>query len=347
MDFEVEEIFHNPEKNQSIFYKSDNHESPFEHHFVYSQKGEGFNTFIDQSKFLRFELAKTIHELSNTKTDNKINTGCETSRKYSDSSVQLTSGDKVFIDSLKNELIIRIQFVNSNQILELNLTNPDKKSSITKCINEDLIRYENALKEVSKKEKTKLLELLNQSTSLNEHLNSLSETDLFLLHFENSIISEYNKPLPSYSLTNVLNEILEELNETEWLFSLLMENFDYVYNTEECLCGSDGCFFDVLKGNQREFFKDNYLNQDGLIDENKIKADLNKLWSKLNFKEKIALKYLATELQNSTLLNLYFLHPEFNLSEYQRLMCMPYQPDSEDEIWLRSVTTFAAWLAKS
>ena len=51
--------------------------------------------------------------------------------------------------------------------------------------------------------------------------------------------------------------------------------------------------------------------------------------------------FLYDEFGNSTLLNLAFVKPNFNLINFQFLMCYPYQPDSEDEKWVREVSTLS------
>lgn len=331
IDFDVEEIDHNEINSRTFFYKRDNDCSILEHHFVSLEEGMG--NLISQFKILRFELAKFLFESINS--NNK--------------SIQqkLSSGYEVFINDKKGDQILTLVFAESNQKIELNFTNPKEDDFFVTILYEDIELYKNTKKYLAKEGGLKVLAKYRLKSKLQEYLTDLSDEDLELVCFEGELFRQKKIKLPSFSLTNILKNRINELGEVSWLISFLFENIDFVYNNQECNCGDNDCFFDVLKENQQFFLNKDYLDENKEIIKKKLEEDFLSLWTSFSIKQKLSLKLLESEFQNSTLLNLYFLQPNFNLSEYQRLMCVPYQPDSYAESQLRSVSTMAAWLAKS
>ncbi len=127
----------------------------------------------------------------------------------------------------------------------------------------------------------------------------------------------------------------------EGLLSMLLQNFEYIYQNTQCDCGSEGCFFDLLKSNQTHFFKGSYFLGNLGINFDKITDDFRALWSSFSKRQQVTLVYLFRKFENSTLLNLAFLKPDFDLYRYQILMCHPYQPDEPDDFIVRYISTLA------
>jgi hypothetical protein len=75
-----------------------------------------------------------------------------------------------------------------------------------------------------------------------------------------------------------------------------------------------------------------------------VTQDFDKLWETLTHRKRAALLYLYHEFENTTLLNLAFLRPDFDLKNYQFLMCTPLQPDSNDEKIIRKTSTLANYM---
>jgi hypothetical protein len=149
------------------------------------------------------------------------------------------------------------------------------------------------------------------------------------------------------SLTDLYKILLKRDHEgLNPIMEKLLENFEYIYSNDECDCGSEGCFFDILKSNQTHFFNGGYHNVNGGLDTGKVTDDFLDLWSALTPIEKTALVYLYREFENSTLLNLAFLKPDFGLHRYQHLMCFPYQPDDPNDHMVRSVSTLANYFIR-
>ena len=331
VDFDVEEIEHNEINNRTFFYKRNNDCSILEHHFVCLEGG--LYDQISQFKILRFELAKFLFKNLNS------------NKKYVHQ--KLSSGDKAFINNKNGDYILTLVFSEETQKIELNFTNPKEDDFLVRILYKDIELYKNAKKYLAKEGGLKVLTKHRLKSKLQEYLTYLSNEDLELVCFEGYLSRQKKLKLPSFSLTNILKKRINELDEVSWLISFLFENIDFVYNNQECNCGDSECFFDVLKENQQFFFNKDYLDDNKEINKKKLEEDFLNLWTRFSIKQKLSLKLLESEFQNSTLLNLYFLQPNFNLSEYQRLMCVPYQPDSYAESQLRSVSTMAAWFAKS
>ena len=168
----------------------------------------------------------------------------------------------------------------------------------------------------------------------------MTRLDLEILLFEHSLMKR-RKNRPS-SMSNLYQVYLKgDFADTKPLLQKLLINFEYIYENQECDCGSDGCFFDILKSNQTHYFKGDYHHVEGGIDNEKVTRDFESLWEGLSEREKTALLYLYQEFENSTLLNLAFLKSDFDLYKYQHLMCFPYQPDDPSDFMVRTVSTLA------
>ena len=328
VDFHVEEFLHDGLSKTTFYYKAEEKCSILEHHFVWLNEGEGYNE-IEQSKILRYEIAHYRCEF-------------EASGKEAEG-YALSNGDRLeFVNEFGN-ILIGMYFSNSNTSFCYDPAIEDCQDEMIKTLSKDAIELKAIRTDILEKKRGEIF----HNDNLTETLDTYSPFDFEVMMFEQRIAEIENSRLPSYSLTECFENFTNDLSDLGSLKLSLKENFEYVYQTEECYCGSDGCFFDVLKANQKLFFDGDYLTEAREIDEKRLDEDFSKLWDELSFNQKIALKFLESELQNSILLNLYFLHPDFKLNEYQRLICMPYQPDSEDESWLRSVSTLAAWVVKS
>jgi hypothetical protein len=171
----------------------------------------------------------------------------------------------------------------------------------------------------------------------------LSNKDVEILQFESGL----PKNRSGYTLLKIYVLLLKKnLSNIGGLKASLTENFDFVLNNDSCNCENDGCFFDILKENQLYFFKHNYRDKNGEIEFYKVESDFDKIWANLSIREKASLLFLYDEFRNSTLLNIGFIKTNFNLINYQFKMCYLYQPDSEDEQWVREVSTLSNFLIR-
>jgi hypothetical protein len=317
-DFGVELICENGE--DALFFKADN----LFFKFVFFSNVDSSIT-IGQFYLLRYEMVKLLknHFDSNAK-DNRYT---------------LSSGEEVNFTGDEEQLEIRLLTSFSGSIF--NIVNDD---SLKNNLISDLTVLNTNRENITAKIKDKLLRKITGKDSQNEMIsNELSEEEFEFFNFESALPLKKS----NYSLTGIYKMFSKgDPTDTKWLKYNLMSNFDFVYNKDSCECGHDACFFDSLKQNQLYFFKNNYFNSKGEIDQEKVERDFDLIWSSFSIKKKAALKFLFDEFENATLLNLGFIMPNFNLSNYQYLMCYPYQPDSEEERMVREVSTLANYLIK-
>jgi hypothetical protein len=117
----------------------------------------------------------------------------------------------------------------------------------------------------------------------------------------------------------------------------LMQTLPLVLNKTECDCGNEGCFFDMLHAAYTTFFTEDDLLTNDSLDEEKVMAQLKELSNQLDAKQRAVLNYLHMEFGNTPLINLYLVIENADFEEYMDKMTYPYQPDSEDEAYIRKI----------
>lgn len=278
------------------------------------------NNRIEQFYLLRYELANHLKTYLDSRGENStfILTSSEeiTFAGNTDKlEIQLRThfSDTIFKGSGHNEMILTM-------LSDLNILSSHEEGLITK-------------------KQSKFLDDLLKNRSVDDEVSyTLTDKDFEIIQFEKTLLNNqsHNSLIDIYKI--LFNE---SLSNAEGLKVNLFLNFENIYNAESCDCGFEGCFFEMLKENQKYFFGKNYHDQDGIMDSGKVEYDFDQIWSGLSIKEKACLTFLYKEFQNSILFNLGLLKPNFNLMKYQFLMCYPYQPDSEDDQWVREVSTLS------
>lgn len=124
------------------------------------------------------------------------------------------------------------------------------------------------------------------------------------------------------------------------LDTFLMMEDNTIFTSDNCDCGSEGCFFDFLKETLTTHFqkKERFLTN-GEFDKKKAEKILKTFWDNRSNGERAVLIFMENEFYNSVFLNIALLNEHFELEEYLRLMTYPYQPDSEDEAFVRTIAT--------
>ena len=119
-----------------------------------------------------------------------------------------------------------------------------------------------------------------------------------------------------------------------------MEKANWVVTTNSCNCGNDGCFYSVLNHTFITHFSDKqqFLIGDQVDEENLANA-FKAFWSNLSTSHKAVLLFLDDQYENTALLNMAMLNSDFDLNEFQRLLTYPYQPDSDDEAFVRTTSS--------
>jgi len=275
---------------------------------------------IEQYYLLRYELANHLksHIVS----------------KKEDSTFIIYSGEEIVFFGNIDTLEINLKVHSSKTIFNISANN-----EMMNILLSDVNILSTLRDDITSKTKNKVLSnLINDRSLGDEIIYKLSSKDLEIIKFDTTI----SKDRSCYGLTDIYKILLNEnLDNTEGLKFYLLQNFEYIYNTDSCNCGNEGCFFEILKENQLYFFSNNYLDNEGEINSDKVEDDFDRIWSTLSKREKASLLFLYNEFQNSTLLNLAFVKPKFNLMNYQFLMCNPYQPESEDEQFISEVSTLS------
>lgn len=315
-DFGVDLIHES--QNQRLYFKVD---KAFLKFVLIQFKNPNDNfTQLSQFYILRYEIVRCMDDFIKSKKENNafiLTTGVN---------VEFRNKDAVIEIFLKPESSANKIRISSNQ------------EEFYKAINNDLSVVQSIRSDSSNdlaKEVSKILRFNKDDSQIQ---NSLTEIDLEILQFEKKIITPKNT---KDCLTSIYRFMFKHDSfDNHWLRDNLMENFEFVYTNDSCTCGEESCFFPILKENQEYFFKKDYHNKNR-VDNKLVFNDFDGIWGNLKLKQKAALGFLYSEFYNSTLLNLAFIKPDFNLNRYLTLMCYPYQPDSKDENWVRTVSTLA------
>ena len=322
IDFEVEAISEN--EKETIFLKIDN----LFYKFVWLNEIISSNR-IEQCYLLRYELAIYLksHIDSNT----------------FDNTFILTSGEEVNFKGNKEQLEIYLKFLFSDTVFHINNNN-----ELITTLHADLNILESTREKLNSIGKDKLLpkllgKLVDDPFFDEEMGKKLTNKDVEIIQFE-SALSKKRSGIGLFKIYALL--LNKNLANTRGLKNSLLSNFDFVFNNVNCNCENEGCFFDILKDNQLYFFKNSYHGKNGEVDSTKVEFDFDEIWNTLSIRKKASLIFLYDEFGNSTLLNLAFVKPNFNLRNYQFLMCYQYQPDSKEEKMVRQVSTLSNFFIK-
>jgi hypothetical protein len=319
IDFDVESI--SEKEKETIFLKIDH----VFYKFIWLSEINPYHE-MEQFYVLRYELV--CHLKSHLDS------------KMKESSFVLASGEEInFIGNLaKLEVSLKLRYsktafyVTSNNILIKNMV-----------MDLDVLNSTSGILTSSEEEKI-YQQLINDNLIDKKITGELTKKDLEIIRFESILLKDKS----CFCLTDVYKlQLNRDPSHYKGLQDLLLENFDYVYNTQSCDCGNPGCFFDILKENLLYFFKSKYEIKNGEVSHDQVRIDFDGIWDTLSPVQKASLIFLYFEFQNSTLLNLAFLKPNFSLSNYQFLLCYPYQPDSEEANWVREISTLSNFLIQS
>jgi hypothetical protein len=278
-------------------------------HFVIHQDHQ-----LSQYYLHRHEMAKVLLEAELTETLNKT----------------LSCGLPVSVYSKLNEVALHFEGTELSFSL--------KKSPVGKQLVKDAALLTGILQESKKsdfKRKT-ILKFFGESDEELEELHSLWEWEL--VAFERHLLPTIKKKAPTTGIQDILDYKGSTIAST-WEF---MDKANWVITTDSCDCGSDGCFYSILNHTFLTHFsnKEQFLNGNQ-VDEEKLLKAFREYLANLTPNQEAALLFLDAEFQNTALLNMAMFNPDFDLSEYQRLLTYPYQPDSEDEAFVRTTSSLA------
>ena len=288
-------------------------------HFVFFQK-KGYYNQVKQFYIHRFELADWLNKVINKKVENDLNVASG----LVNLSFQTNGEDK----------ILSIQY--DEIAFEVNLVETDFGK---KLLSDVSILEKIESESIKKAFKKKIISAVVDEYDVNINY-TLSDNTLRAATFE----LKSSKTKKTWQRTSYFYDLLKmELQDTvemnKYLASELMMGLEIVVGKTECNCTNDGCFFDMLNTAYATFFKEEDLLTDGKLDEEKAEIQLAKIWKELTPKQRVVLNFLDDRFGNTPLINLYLLTPNTNDQEYIYKMTYPYQPDSEDDAFVRRIAT--------
>ena len=175
-----------------------------------------------------------------------------------------------------------------------------------------------------------------------------SHHSLIIAAFESKVLKtkkKWRQNLGAYRLLksefNVSSEIVP------YLVSNVISKLPSVVGKTVCDCDNTAaCFFDVLHKAYSTFFNESELLSDSVLDEIKVEKQFNEIWNGLSFKQRAVIEYLDYQFGNTPLLNLYLFTPNADIQQYIYKMTYPYQPDSEDDAFVRSTASLVWFYLK-
>jgi hypothetical protein len=295
-------------------------------HFVFFHK-KGYYNEVNQFYIHRFELADWLNKVINKKVENDIN---------------VASGlVNLSFQTNGEEQILSIQY--DEIAFEVNLVENDFCKQLLSDVS---ILEKIDIESIKKAFKKKIISAVVDEYDVNKNY-TLSDTTLRAAAFE----LKSSKTKKTWQRTSYFYDLLKmELQDTvemnKYLASELMMGLDIVVGKTECNCINDGCFFDILNTAYTTFFNEEDLLTVGKLDEAKAEFELAKIWKELTPKQRVVLNFLDDRFGNTPLINLYLLAPNVNVQEYIYKMTYPYQPDSEDDLFVRKIASWVGFYMK-
>jgi hypothetical protein len=320
-DFEVE-IIAKHKQNYLLANTKD-----FFYHFVFYTKTNGYNE-IKQFYVHRFEitdwLSNTIDLNKNTKPFPIAEANIFVSLNYDDAKTSLFFHfeEEIYSISLKDS-DFGIILINDTKIL-------------------DKICIEQNNKDFKKKIITAILEEYEETKQY-----PFSPYSLTIAAFELKIIKtkkRWQRISNYYHLLKLEYQNSKDLDS--YMVSSLMDGLRMIVGKSSCDCSNAGCFFDILNEAFTAFYRQEELLTNGILDEEKVTIQFTYIWNALNAKQRAVLNFLDYQFENTPLINLYLLTPNANVQEYIYKMTFPYQPDSEEDAFLRKIISLVGWYLK-
>ena len=288
-------------------------------HFVFFQNQEDYNE-VKQYYLHRYELADWLNKVINKKEENDLN---------------VASGlVNLSFHSNGEERILIIQY--DEVAFEMNLIEND----FGKQLLADLTLLEKVDAESTKKAFNKKI-ISAVLDEFDEHKNyPFSDSHLRIAAFELKIlkkITSRHHVTDYFKLLQKLN--LDSKDVDSYMVYNLKNSLEAVVGKTACDCGSEGCFFDLLHKAYITFFTEEDLLVEENLDEEKVTIELNKIWNNLDSKSRSVMNFLEIKFGNTPLINLYLLTKNASFEEYIYKMTFPYQPDSEDDAFVRRLVS--------
>lgn len=175
-------------------------------------------------------------------------------------------------------------------------------------------------------------------------LDILSDNKLKYCAFEKQLFKTKKTWRKNTGLVQLARiESFQDLNINQYMIDSIDSSLPIVVGVSSCDCNDvDHCFFNILKKTYDTFFVEERLLTNKALDFEKVKTETNKIWNSLTSSQKSAMIYLDYVFENSLLFNLYLTTKDADFADYINKISGPYQPDSEDDIFLRKNLTIVA-----
>jgi hypothetical protein len=296
-------------------------------HFVFFQKKDGYNE-IKQFYVHRFEIMNWLYNVLEKDGDKNLflkSNGITLALEY-----QLDLNRK----DLNENPIILITYGDDTVYFPLN------ENTFGEQLLKDLtilkkVHIESTKKPFNKKIITAILGEYDESQIYPFSINQLS-----IAAFELKISKtkkSWQRTSDYYELVNYQYRDAKEIDS--YMADNICNTLHMVVGKTDCYCGSEGCFFDLLYKAYTTFFTEEDLLTDGSLDEEKVTAELNTIWKKLDAKQRAVMNYLDDQFGNTPLINLYLLTENADFEEYIFKMTYQEQPDSEEDSFVRKLVS--------
>lgn len=283
-------------------------------HFVFFQKKEYYND-INQFYIHRFEITNWLYSIKANAAEKTI----------------ILASNNVKLTYLSDTEMIKVEYEDLYFPIMLH------DSDFGKLILNDLFILTNVYHDSKKASfQKKVITLVLDEYDEKVHY-PFSEQILLSIAFERKLFKSKQTWFKASGLAELLR--LEFHNSDKpgaYMASNLLGGLEIVVGKKSCECGSEACFFDLLYRAYTTFFNEGNLISNGNLDEDKAINEFHKLWNSFNPKQKAVLTYLDELLGNTPLINLYLLTEKADFEEYIYKMTYPYQPDSEDDLFVRN-----------
>lgn len=295
------------------------------YHFVFTKNTDDYDE-INQYYIHRFEIANWLFNLFNEEGEFVLD--------LPESGIRLTIENPIDLQDkkLSDDSILVIKHHNNTIYFSL------KENSFREILLKDYelltkVYADSVKKPFRKKVISKIIETFDETVTYPFSMHSL-----IIAAFESKVLTTKNKwrkNLGAYRLLKSAFNVSSKI--VPYLVSNLINNLPIVVGKTTCDCNNTAaCFFDLLYKAYSTFFNENELLTNAVIDEIKVEKQFNEIWKNLSSKQRAVIDYLDYEFGNTPLLNLYLFTPNVNIQEYIYKMTYPYQPDSEDDTFVRS-----------
>ena len=296
-------------------------------HFVFLHQQLGYNE-IKQFYVHRFELASWLsNEISSDKTSQSFplaggNIQIAKQAEAGETNVAITYNGTTYTFSLTDSEFGNV-LLRDIEIISKVYADSSKKGFNKKIITAILDEY---------------AENNAYPFSLNQLLFAAFELKISKTKKSWQRVSDY------YELVNYQYRDSKEIDI--FMIDNLFNTLNIVVGKSDCYCGSEGCFFDLLRSAYTTFFNEENLLTDGSLDEEKVTTELNIIWEVLDSKQRAVMNYLDYQFGNTPLINLYLITENADFEEYIHKMTYREQPDSADDAFIRRLVSLVRFFLK-